>query len=284
MAYFIHVVEDDYYTSDIDVYEYRHNGEFDVDILSSLFTPTDNDSNDNIDEFDCIDLESNNISIGDITCGICLNIFVRPITLKCNHSFCTSCYNTTGSLKCPICNYANWTESIINYNSPNKIKQLLEKVNIDCNYCNKIHNLVSECRQELYKCKFCNQIIDNNDKAKYEHLYNSKYKKCRILKKCRFCDKDIFISEEIYHYCENKKVKCQDCNIVYACSSIDLAQKHAIECKIKKKRHSNPKQETVIDYDMCSYCKLKIPSHVNMSTHEKKCKKKNVYVHQYQRR
>ena len=41
----------------------------------------------------------------DLTCPICLNLFVYPITLRCQHSFCRVCIATAVSRSqcCPIC-------------------------------------------------------------------------------------------------------------------------------------------------------------------------------------
>lgn len=44
-----------------------------------------------------------------ITCGICFNVLERPITLECDHSFCTACVQQTlrdngdNGFQCPLC-------------------------------------------------------------------------------------------------------------------------------------------------------------------------------------
>lgn len=44
-----------------------------------------------------------------ITCGICFNVLDHPITLECNHSFCTACVQQTlrdngdNGFQCPLC-------------------------------------------------------------------------------------------------------------------------------------------------------------------------------------
>ncbi|KPI90202.1 zinc-finger protein conserved [Leptomonas seymouri] len=44
-----------------------------------------------------------------ITCGICFNVLERPVTLECNHSFCTACVQQTlrdngdSGFQCPLC-------------------------------------------------------------------------------------------------------------------------------------------------------------------------------------
>ncbi|KPA83299.1 zinc-finger protein conserved [Leptomonas pyrrhocoris] len=44
-----------------------------------------------------------------ITCGICFNVLDRPVTLECNHSFCTACVlqtlrdNGDNGFQCPLC-------------------------------------------------------------------------------------------------------------------------------------------------------------------------------------
>ncbi|KAM8805109.1 E3 ubiquitin-protein ligase RNF168 [Eudromia elegans] len=46
------------------------------------------------------------LSLTDCLCQICMEIFVEPVTLPCNHSLCNSCFQLTvekASLCCPFC-------------------------------------------------------------------------------------------------------------------------------------------------------------------------------------
>ncbi|XP_062438941.1 E3 ubiquitin-protein ligase RNF168 isoform X1 [Rhea pennata] len=46
------------------------------------------------------------LSLADCLCQICMEIFVEPVTLPCNHTLCNSCFQLTvekASLCCPFC-------------------------------------------------------------------------------------------------------------------------------------------------------------------------------------
>ncbi|NXN31887.1 RN168 ligase, partial [Nycticryphes semicollaris] len=46
------------------------------------------------------------LSLSDCLCQICMEIFVEPVTLPCNHTLCNSCFQLTvekSSLCCPFC-------------------------------------------------------------------------------------------------------------------------------------------------------------------------------------
>ncbi|NXJ70800.1 RN168 ligase, partial [Rostratula benghalensis] len=46
------------------------------------------------------------LSLSDCLCQICMEIFVEPVTLPCNHTLCNSCFQLTvekASLCCPFC-------------------------------------------------------------------------------------------------------------------------------------------------------------------------------------
>ncbi|NWH76920.1 RN168 ligase, partial [Piaya cayana] len=46
------------------------------------------------------------LSLSDCLCQICMEIFVEPVTLPCNHTLCNSCFQLTvekASLSCPFC-------------------------------------------------------------------------------------------------------------------------------------------------------------------------------------
>ncbi|XP_075793307.1 E3 ubiquitin-protein ligase RNF168 [Pelodiscus sinensis] len=46
------------------------------------------------------------LSLTDCLCQICMEIFVEPVTLPCNHTLCNSCFQSTvekASLYCPFC-------------------------------------------------------------------------------------------------------------------------------------------------------------------------------------
>lgn len=46
------------------------------------------------------------LNISDVLCPICRSIFIEPVTLPCNHSFCNCCFEATvenANLVCPLC-------------------------------------------------------------------------------------------------------------------------------------------------------------------------------------
>ena len=45
-----------------------------------------------------------------LTCSICSDIFVDPITIICNHTFCHTCISESAAVnsKCPICRTSFW--------------------------------------------------------------------------------------------------------------------------------------------------------------------------------
>ena len=38
-----------------------------------------------------------------LKCSICLDLFIEPVTLNCQHSFCMNCINKTNKISCPLC-------------------------------------------------------------------------------------------------------------------------------------------------------------------------------------
>ncbi|KAG7262706.1 hypothetical protein CRUP_006136 [Coryphaenoides rupestris] len=53
------------------------------------------------------------LSRGDCLCSVCLEVFLEPVTLPCNHSFCKPCFLQSvaqTSLCCPLCRtrFSSW--------------------------------------------------------------------------------------------------------------------------------------------------------------------------------
>ncbi|KAB0797823.1 hypothetical protein PPYR_08816 [Photinus pyralis] len=47
-----------------------------------------------------------NLKLNDVLCPICRSILIEPVTLPCNHGFCSSCFESTvanTNLVCPLC-------------------------------------------------------------------------------------------------------------------------------------------------------------------------------------
>ncbi|NXN98335.1 RN168 ligase, partial [Rhinopomastus cyanomelas] len=62
------------------------------------------------------------LSLSDCLCQICMDIFVEPVTLPCNHTLCHSCFQMTvekASLYCPFCRrrVSTWARSNARRNS-----------------------------------------------------------------------------------------------------------------------------------------------------------------------
>ncbi|KAF5307781.1 hypothetical protein FQR65_LT06652 [Abscondita terminalis] len=48
----------------------------------------------------------NNLTLNDVLCPICRSILIEPVSLPCNHGFCSSCFEGTvanTNLVCPLC-------------------------------------------------------------------------------------------------------------------------------------------------------------------------------------
>lgn len=51
-------------------------------------------------------LDYNALILKDVLCPICRSILIEPVTLPCNHGFCSSCFDSTmqnANLVCPLC-------------------------------------------------------------------------------------------------------------------------------------------------------------------------------------
>lgn len=104
----------------------------------------------------------------DVTCKICLNLMVRPVSLPCKHDLCYSCYENCvekSNLSCPMCRkrisvwcrQATKTNSVVNEELWEQIQsqfpELVESQNLgidekDAEEC-KCFNLVCWCKQVL---------------------------------------------------------------------------------------------------------------------------------------
>lgn len=63
-------------------------------------------------------MDSSQVNIKELTCPICLNLLIGPLSLDCGHSFCQACITANKSLnhlggehRCPVCQstYYPWT-------------------------------------------------------------------------------------------------------------------------------------------------------------------------------
>lgn len=121
-----------------------------------------------------------------VTCSICLNILINPVTCsKCETSYCKNCLATwkpgqsVSNLSCPMKCTKN------KFNEPNRVlKNLLEKLEFTCKfgcleksvfkYDNILHHLYYDCDYVRVSCSIC------NSKVKYSDYKKSAYYKTLI--------------------------------------------------------------------------------------------------------
>ncbi|XP_041379222.1 tripartite motif-containing protein 2-like isoform X2 [Gigantopelta aegis] len=142
----------------------------------------------------------------DISCTICLNIFVSPRSLPCGHTFCHNCLNehinktvTRSTFSCPICRYSarlvrrnddqDKTESLaeqfpINYALVQTVDAMqklqtqyikaqlkTDRENLERSYLLAGRKTDSQCEQQLQQLDVnVIQISENIDKTAYETI------------------------------------------------------------------------------------------------------------------
>lgn len=99
-------------------------------------------------------------------CSICQSLFVRPVTLLCQHTFCRQCIkshydkmkNTKNTPTCPLCNCGiiippndnNLFVDIINLNYTDQYKQRIEESKKDDIKSDIKEDVKNELRRELF--------------------------------------------------------------------------------------------------------------------------------------
>lgn len=144
----------------------------------------------------------------NITCSICFGVFNDPQILECNHRFCNSCINKTRKRSCPLCRknidyYSNKADD--------KLQKIINSFNINCEKCNKTHNISVNCKDSVL-CIFCNKQV-----LKKKFLSHLK-KKCNIIIKCDKCNKYEFkhlIDLHKKEICIMRHIKCTYCNKIF---------------------------------------------------------------------
>lgn len=81
----------------------------------------------------------------DLICGICRDIFLNPVTLICQHTYCRSCVKNINNKKCPMCDLA--------YFLPNNDNKTFESI-IDTLFSEEYkqrqeHHIDEETRKDL---------------------------------------------------------------------------------------------------------------------------------------
>ena len=84
------------------------------------------------------------VSIKDITCTMCNDVYTDARDLSCGHTFCLRCLQAEPPEKCPVCEEESLPDE-------NKLKEL--KVNKEKNYLVGLELAKrSKCQVLLYEC------------------------------------------------------------------------------------------------------------------------------------
>lgn len=107
------------------------------------------------------------IPLTELTCPICSDLFIKPITTHCGHTFCSVCLTTSTSSdsRCPMCR----TDIIVDKISNNVVLcSMLDKI--------KSKNYIE--RKQAYEIKESIAILISSilNNEKYVELYNAIYK------------------------------------------------------------------------------------------------------------
>lgn len=146
-----------------------------------------------------------------LKCPICLDVFVNPTTLMCQHSFCRDCLINAHSRKCPYCNLSIIGPLIKN----TKLELLTEKIFADKVKNKKEHLLqemkIKEIKSDIEKklktdfYKFADKdIIDtnnlnSNNKTNFSvFLKNAKYEIKKNPERLIICVFTLFVTIKIF--------------------------------------------------------------------------------------
>jgi hypothetical protein len=150
---------------------------------------------------------SNNLTIYDIMCPICMCTFYEPIKLSCNHTFCRSCITTINNInkKCPFCK-----AFISSMNLDKTLNDFLSNTTYNCSICLNKHQMYVVCYQR--KCVICDYcMLDVKESDKKRHL-SKDCKKIKIIE-CEYCHLLGISSRYSNHkeYCDKKPKTCYTC-------------------------------------------------------------------------
>lgn len=105
--------------------------------------------------------ENKNNSVEDLlSCAICYDVFIDPVTLMCQHSFCKKCLDNSNTNACPICKLRMFIPPQHNI-TLDKLTQmlLLEKYNIKKKTINDDElekNLEKKIKEQIWR-----EVIDS---------------------------------------------------------------------------------------------------------------------------
>ena len=132
-----------------------------------------------IDESMINNIQEYNVIKDEITCEICYRIVIKP--KQCQTYETIFCENWINDWKTKNNSYPKRCVQFVIKEAPKIIKKLLDKLKIQCNYCQNIFNYETflykhfpECyrKNRLVKCPFC---TDCQIKYKFIEEYESKY-------------------------------------------------------------------------------------------------------------
>lgn len=85
----------------------------------------------------------------DVTCKICLNLMVRPVSLPCKHDLCYACYESCvekSNLSCPMCR---------------------KRISVWCRQATKNNTVVNERLWEKIQAQFP-ELVESQNEGKEE--------------------------------------------------------------------------------------------------------------------
>ena len=83
----------------------------------------------------------------DVTCKICLNVMIKPVSLPCHHNLCYDCYENCvakSNLSCPMCR---------------------KRISVWCRQATKTNTIVNEILKERIQAQFP-ELVDSQRECK----------------------------------------------------------------------------------------------------------------------
>ncbi|XP_023229184.1 E3 ubiquitin-protein ligase RNF114-like [Centruroides sculpturatus] len=120
------------------------------------------------------------IDLSEVTCPICLDVYVHPVSTSCGHEFCKSCMNRAAeqrNRRCPLCRSPIFGIKRRG-DKIEKIESIASTHYAVCDYCGEVI-LLSRLRHHAEKC----QRTINNGKKKRSTL--------KKIVKCGRCEKNV---------------------------------------------------------------------------------------------
>jgi hypothetical protein len=201
----------------------------------------------------------------DITCQICLNIVLLPISCAfCQKLFCRNCMDEwlLNNKKCPFDHIFQEAKIIFAKNILDKVKFYCPNKTLGCNkeifYEDYFKHSQSDCQYLIYKCNGCGTKGNKN-------IIESHVKLCEQIEiKCEFCKASI---KNKYYYshlslCDERLMECEPCNL-----------------KIRQKEFAKHKFNCPEKILECEYCDQKYPKKIESNHTKEVCFKEIKRIH-----